>query len=164
MKAKLLNTVATLLTLALVLVALPLSLPRLFGYNVYHVLTSSMVPALPVGGAIYVAPCQPQELQIGDIITFRVGVDHLVETHRVVQNDFAAKQLVTKGDANSQPDVDPVEYQCVVGKVIFCLPHLGAVAQWIQSRAGMLTCVCIFALAALLWAMADKCKERENCK
>ncbi len=164
MKAKLLNTVATLLMLALVLVALPLSLPRIFGYQVYHVLTSSMVPALPVGGAIYVAPCQPQELQTGDIVTFTLGVDHLVETHRVIQNDLAAKQLVTKGDANSQPDVDPVEYQCIVGKVVFCLPHMGAIAQWIQSRAGMLTCVCVFALSALLWALADKCKERENCK
>ena len=165
MKAKLLNAAATLLMLAVVLAALPLTVPRVMGYRIYHVLTDSMAPALPVGSAIYVKECEPALLETGEIVTFTLGsATDLVETHRVVENDTAAKQLVTKGDANAQQDAEPVSYGRIVGKVTLCVPHLGEAAEQLQSRTGMIACVVVFVLAGLLWALADKCKERENRK
>ena len=57
MKAKALSAVATVLLLAVMAAALPFSVPKLFGYQIYNVLTQSMEPAMPVGSAIYVKRC-----------------------------------------------------------------------------------------------------------
>ena len=165
MKAKALSAVATVLLLAVMAVALPFSVPKLFGYQIYNVLTQSMEPAMPVGSAIYVKRCDPQALRQGDIITFRLSeATGLVETHRVVENDTQAKQLITKGDANALPDVNPVSYERVVGKVVICIPVLGTVSEMLHSGPGVTACVAIFALAIILWTLADKTKKRERSK
>lgn len=165
MKAKALSAVATVLLLAVMAVALPFSLPKLFGYQIYNVLTQSMEPAMPVGSAIYVKRCDPQALRQGEIITYRLSeATGLVETHRVVENDTQAKQLITKGDANALPDVDPVSYERVVGKVVICIPVLGTVSEMLHSGPGVTACVAIFALAIILWTLADKTKKRERSK
>ena len=165
MKAKALSAVATALLLAVMAVALPFSVPKLFGYQIYNVLTQSMEPAMPVGSAIYVKRCDPQALEQGDIITFRLSeATGLVETHRVVENDTQAKQLITKGDANALPDVNPVSYERVVGKVVICIPVLGTVSEMLHSGPGVTACVAIFALAIILWTLADKTKKRERSK
>lgn len=165
MKAKALSAVATVLLLAVMAVALPFSVPKLFGYQIYNVLTQSMEPAMPVGSAIYVKRCDPQALRQGEIITFRLSeATGLVETHRVVENDTQAKQLITKGDANALPDVDPVSYERVVGKVVICIPVLGTVSEMLHSGPGVTACVAIFALAIILWTLADKTKKRERSK
>lgn len=165
MKAKALSAVATVLLLAVMAVALPFSVPKLFGYQIYNVLTQSMEPAMPVGSAIYVKRCDPQALEQGDIITFRLSeATGLVETHRVVENDTQARQLITKGDANALPDVNPVSYERVVGKVVMCIPVLGIVSEMLHSGPGVTACVAIFALAIILWTLADKTKKRERSK
>ena len=165
MKAKALSAVATALLLAVMAVALPFSVPKLFGYQIYNVLTQSMEPAMPVGSAIYVKRCDPQALEQGEIITFRLSqATGLVETHRVVENDTQARQLITKGDANALPDVDPVSYERVVGKVVICIPVLGTVSKMLHSGPGVTACVAIFALAIILWTLADKTKKRERSK
>ena len=165
MKAKALSAVATVLLLAVMAVALPFSVPKLFGYQIYNVLTQSMEPAMPVGSAIYVKRCDPQALRQGEIITYRLSeATGLVETHRVVENDTQAKQLIAKGDANALPDVDPVSYERVVGKVVVCIPVLGTVSEMLHSGPGVTACVAIFALAIILWTLADKTKKRERSK
>lgn len=165
MKAKALSAVATVLLLAVMAVALPFSVPKLFGYQIYNVLTQSMEPAMPMGSAIYVKRCDPQALRQGEIITYRLSeATGLVETHRVVENDTQAKQLITKGDANALPDVDPVSYERVVGKVVVCIPVLGTVSEMLHSGPGVTACVAIFALAIILWTLADKTKKRERSK
>ena len=165
MKAKALSAVATVLLLAVMAVALPFSVPKLFGYQIYNVLTQSMEPAMPVGSAIYVKRCDPQALRQGEIITYRLSeATGLVETHRGVENDTQAKQLITKGDANALPDVDPVSYERVVGKVVVCIPVLGTVSEMLHSGPGVTACVAIFALAIILWTLADKTKKRERSK
>ena len=165
MKAKALSAVATALLLAVMAVALPFSVPKLFGYQIYNVLTQSMEPAMPVGSAIYVKRCDPQALRQGEIITFRFSeATGLVETHRVVENDTQARQLITKGDANALPDVNPVSYERVVGKVVMCIPVLGTVSEMLHSGPGVTACVAIFALAIILWTLADKTKKRERSK
>lgn len=165
MKAKALSAVATVLLLAVMAVALPFSVPKLFGYQIYNVLTQSMEPAMPVGSAIYVKRCDPQALRQGEIITYRLSeATGLVEAHRVVENDTQAKQLITKGDANALPDVDPVSYERVVGKVVVCIPVLGTVSEMLHSGPGVTACVAIFALAIILWTLADKTKKRERSK
>lgn len=165
MKAKLLNVVATVLMVLVLLVALPLTVPKLFGYQIYTVLTSSMTPALPVGCAVYVKECDPAALAPGDIVTYSKGTGSaLTETHRVVSNNVDSQTLTTKGDANAGEDIYPVRYSQVLGVVTFSVPCLGAVAMGLQSPGGIAVCVVVFALAFILWTLADKFKKRESFK
>lgn len=165
MKSRVCNVVATLLLLGLLACALPLTVPKLFGYRIYSVLTASMTPTLPVGCAVYVQECDPASIESGDVITYLKGADTSVtETHRVVSNDVESQSLTTKGDANTAQDVYPVRYSQVLGVVAFSIPCLGAVAMGMQSSVGIAVCIVIFALAFLLWALADKFKKRESFK
>lgn len=165
MKSRICNVVATLLLLGLLACVIPLTVPKLLGYQIYSVLTSSMVPTLPVGCVVYVNPCNPQNLQSGDIVTYSMGEgSNLTKTHRVVSNDPLSEKLITKGDANTSADTTPVLYSQVLGVVVFSIPCLGAVAMGLQSPVGIAVCIVIFALALLLWALADKFKKRESFK
>lgn len=165
MKSRICSTIAALLLLGLLVCALPLTVPKLFGFQIYSVLTPSMTPALPVGCAVYVQACDPASLEPGDVVTYYKGSGTtLTETHRVVSNDVDSQSLTTKGDANADADMYPVLYSQVMGIVTFSVPCLGAVAMGMQSPAGIAVCIVIFALAFLLWALADKFKKRESFK
>ena len=41
---------------------------------------------------------------------------------------------------------------------------LGAASQMMHSRGGIAVCIAIFALAFILWTLADKMKKRESFK
>ena len=59
-------------------------LPKVFGYQIYGILTDSMEPEYSVGEAVFVKPVAPQDIKVGDAITFRLGTDsELTATHRV---------------------------------------------------------------------------------
>lgn len=163
MKAKALNAVATVLVLVLVAAALPLTVPKLFGYQIFEILTTSMTSVLPVGSAIYVKACDPAQLEPGDIITYKLSSrTGLVETHRVVENDTASQELVTKGDANAQPDVYPVGYDRVIGRMEYSIPYLGRIATALRQPGGIAICIAIFALAIVLWTIADRGKSKRG--
>lgn len=165
MKSRICSALAALLLLAVLACALPLTVPKLFGYQIYSILTPSMTPALPVGCAVYVQGCDPAALKAGDVVTYSLGTGSvLTETHRVVSNDVDSGKLTTKGDANAGNDAAPVLYSQVLGVVRFSVPCLGAAAMALRSPGGIAVCVVIFALAFLLWTLADKFKKRESFK
>ena len=123
------------LALALVILgALPLTLPRLFGFTPYSVVSASMEPALPTGSLVYVRAADPMEVLPGQIIAFRDGGQ--VVTHRVVENRREEGTFVTRGDANESNDLFPVSYRNLVGAVRFQVPVLGTLMLVAMSAAG----------------------------
>lgn len=160
---KVLNIAGTVILILMIAAVLPLTLPKLFGLQLFQILSGSMEPTLPVHSVIYVKDCDPAALQSGDIITFRFdsGSD-LVETHRVVSVDTVSNSIVTKGDANETNDQTQVRFDSVVGTVIFHLPLLGLLSQFIHSSQGIAVCVVIFASVLLMWVLADRLKPKEN--
>lgn len=61
---------SVLILIAVVAVCVPMTLPRLLGYEVYVVVSGSMEPAIPVGSALYVEIVPPEEVEVGDVIAF----------------------------------------------------------------------------------------------
>ncbi len=49
------NLLGTLILVLVIASCLPLTVPRLFGYEIYEVVSGSMEPEIPVGSVIYVA-------------------------------------------------------------------------------------------------------------
>ena len=144
----------TICVVLVILAAFPFTLPRIFGIEIYGILTGSMDPACPTGSLVYVKSVNPESLQEKDIVTFQKG--NLVITHRVVKNDVQKEELITKGDANNANDIQPVAYKQIKGKVALTVPLLGYLALRLNSAAGISVCVIILALGLMLWVLGDK--------
>lgn len=149
------NTVTTILVLETMLLALLLVGVRLLGFTPYSVLSGSMEPAYPVGSLIYVKALKPQEVQIGDPITFVLNEDLVVATHRVVDIDAENEQFYTKGDANDSPDAAPVHFKNLLGKPMFHMPCLGYVANFLSTQKGMTVGGCALVCIILLLFFPD---------
>lgn len=148
-----------LLLLTVILACVPLTLPRLAGYQVYNVISGSMEPTIPIGSLILVKPQGVSGVLEGDVIAFSSKTDPgAIITHRVVENQIAAGRLVTKGDANAENDINPVEYEQFLGRVVFTVPYLGMVLQGAASLSGKVAAVCLIIIAVLLHSIAGLLK------
>ena len=165
----LLRSLTTALVCAAVIFAFLISGIRLLGFDVYGVLTGSMVPAYPIGSLIYVQDVDPNELELRDVITFSSG--KTIVTHRIVEivrddNNPYQLKFRTKGDANNDPDASLVGPADIIGKVAFGIPHLGTIANYIQNPPGLyVTIVVGLALIGLVIFMdTDDNKQAEAAK
>ena len=128
---------------------------RLVGLQVFTVISGSMEPTYHVGSLIYVQKVDPFTLQEGDPITFMIS-DNTVATHRIIEvlpdeNDPNVVRFRTKGDNNDTADTNPVHSSNVLGKVVFSIPYLGYVADYIQHPPG--TYIMISAMFILILAV-----------
>lgn len=108
----------------------------LFGYRAYNVLSGSMEPTLRKGALAVVKTVTPEEIQVGDILTYHPAEqDNTTVTHRVIHTMLDGDQLMieTQGDNVEQPDpVFPAER--VVGVLAFSIPYLGGIMGWCQNH------------------------------
>ena len=128
---------------------------RLFGFQVYSVLSGSMEPTYQTGSLIYVKKVDPFTLETGDVITFMVDAD-TVATHRIAgivpdEDDPDVIRFRTKGDCNEEEDAKLVHCANVIGVPVFTIPKLGYLASYIQEPPG--SYVAISAAAFLLMLM-----------
>ena len=146
--------------IVLVLLAIPFVYPILKGYTVYRVETGSMAPTHPVGSIIYVEDVDPEEISVGDVITFRTGTgSSKVTTHRVIGIDEEGR-YITKGDNNDDRDLDPVTYERVEGKVVLGISALGYIAPIFLNLYGRIFLGVLVAVAVGLWILGDYIKKK----
>lgn len=146
--------VGLVLVLAVLLVGV-----RLFGFQVYTVLSGSMEPTYHTGSLIYVKDVDYTELEAGDVITFMLDED-TVATHRIVapvpdEEDSTVIRYRTKGDANDAEDGKLVHYKNVIGSPVFTIPYLGYVANYIQNPPGTYIAISAGAILLLLVFLPD---------
>lgn len=113
-------------------------------YKALNVRSGSMEPSIPTGSVIYTRPVSdPSELKAGDVITFEEG-DFLI-THRIQEVDQRDGELffVTKGDANEERDLEPVNQDRVEGRVSLVVPYLGYLIDRLNKIPGILLLVLI---------------------
>lgn len=128
------NIIGTFILIAVIGISIPLTLPRILGYEVYYIETGSMEPNLPVGSVVYVEQIDPREAETDDIVVFHF--DGTVVAHRVVQNQYFSEELITKGDANETQDINPVPYRQFIGRVKYHIPFIGPIMMVAASKVG----------------------------
>lgn len=128
-----------LLVAMIALAAAVIVVPAVTGAKTYTVLTGSMEPTYPPGTLVVVRPVAPDELSMGDVITFQLrSGEAQVATHRIVGvgADATGEPLfVTRGDANNVDDEDPVRPVQVIGKLWYAVPYIGWVNNVINGSA-----------------------------
>lgn len=165
--AAFLNLVSIFVLVLLLAVCLPLTVPRLFGYRIYSVVSGSMEPAIPTGSLVYIREGEPEDAAEGDVIAFYGAADSgSIITHRVVENRVVMGEFITKGDANQSPDMKPVPYSNFIGQVERSIPEAGKIAEVFTSREGKILAGCAVATALLLQLGASLLeghrRKREN--
>ena len=153
---KTLHYISWALVLVIVILAVLLAGVRLFGLTPYTVLSGSMEPVYPVGSLIYVRAAEPESVNVGDAITFRLSGGQTVATHRVIEVDGENRQFYTKGDANDAPDGAPVPFENLIGRPILCIPRLGYLSSYISSPPGLYVAAAFAVLALLLSLLSEK--------
>ena len=179
--------ITTLVVIAVVVLAILLVGVRVVGLTPYAVLSGSMEPTYHVGSLIYVRKVAPEDVQIGDPITFVVNEDLLVATHRVVDIavettgtetvkdeetgeettvevplDEPAYYYQTKGDANADVDGAPVYYKNLIGEPVFSVPYLGYLSSALQTKKGMILGVTAALVLLLLLFMPDMLRSVDD--
>lgn len=162
------NAITTVLVAVVVIVALLLVGARLFGVQVFTVLSGSMEPTYQTGSLIYVKDVDYKDLKAGDVITFMLSED-TVATHRIVEvvpdeTDSSILRYRTKGDANDAEDGSLVHYKNILGTPVFTIPKLGYVANYVQNPPGSYLTISGGAILMLLVFLPDLFGSDESKK
>jgi signal peptidase len=98
----------------------------LFPFHPALVASGSMTPTMYAGDVVIIAKVPADIIKTGDVIQFRVP-ENVTVMHRVIEIQEAegSKSFITKGDANDEPDEEPVIPENLVGKAIFTIPKVG---------------------------------------
>lgn len=169
MLKKICGILSGIILLVLAVLAGLLIIPKLMGYEEMAVLTGSMEPNYPVGSLIFVKEVDPNQLEVGDVITYRLDSDTVV-THRIVEINKEEQTVTTKGDANNSNDGSPIPYSEIVGKAHFKIPYLGYVSMNIKTPKGIMTiCGVLIAIILLtflpeIFSPEDEAEQKEKTK
>lgn len=147
--SKLISTIATIIIVLIIVTLIPLTVPKVFGIKLYGIMTESMSPQYNVGGVVYVKSVEASSIKIDDVITYRTGRGEESVTHRVI--GIEGDKFVTKGDANNTEDPNPVLFGQLVGKVVFYVPYLAKVSDYVGTTRGLLSAFCVILVCILMW-------------
>jgi len=163
-----LGGIATGIVVAIVVTAVGLVVvPRVANWTVLIVLSGSMEPSMPTGGLAFVGPVDPAAIREGDIVTFPVpGHPGALVSHRVTSVEQVQGQpvLLTKGDANDEPDTWRTPASSVKGEVAVTIPYLGHAAQLLRTPAGYLLVLVVPAIVIILGELGAIGRELRNIR
>lgn len=110
--------------------------PKVFGYGMLKLISGSMEPTYMTDEYILIQSVDEDQLKVGDVIAFYSRDPHIydrINTHRIVEIDEETGEMVTKGDANSNPDSTTVTFDRVVGRVVTGLPVMTFLGKWLSK-------------------------------
>ncbi|MDK2916601.1 MAG: signal peptidase [Euryarchaeota archaeon] len=121
------------------------------GMMLMVVLSGSMTPLMLPGDAIIVAPVDPDQVKVGDVVVFQHPGqgERMVITHRVIGIDADTGLYATKGDANNAPDSFSISKDDIIGRPVFLIPFVGFASE-MKKQVILLMVVLPSLLLALL--------------
>jgi signal peptidase len=119
-----------------------------------------MEPTLPPGTLIIVRPVTPDEIRIGDVVTYQIrSGEPGVITHRVTaisSSSAGGRTFTFKGDNNSIADADQVLPVQIQGRLWYSVPWVGWVNNAVngQSRSWIVPVIAglLFAYTGYMFA------------
>lgn len=144
--------IGDVILILLVIIALIIVIPNIFGIKTLTVLSGSMNPNIPTGSIVFVVPTDAEDIRVGDAISYVFNEAGEVVTHRVIGiSEEDTLYFAVKGDANPNPDANPVMAGNVLGVVRFHIPLLGyALGITLTTNGRIIVGTVIIALILLL--------------
>lgn len=141
--------------------------PGFFGLTPMIVLTDSMVPEIYGGDLVICTDIDPDDVEVGDIISFfdPMSTKGTVVTHRVIDviEQDGKIYFKTKGDANNAEDYKPVPEENLVGEYQFRIPWVGNILMFMQTTLGLVVCIGVPLVALITYELLRRRKyEKAN--
>lgn len=137
--------------------------PPLFA--AFIIVSPSMIPNINVNDAVVIFRSDPNNLEVGDIITFSSNDPNysgLTVTHRIIGKELtdSGKYVFrTKGDNNNSEDPSLVEESKVFGKVFFRIPKLGYIRHFLTTSYGFLILIVLPVTAVIIYDIIKLIKK-----
>ena len=126
-------------------------------FSGYVIVSRSMVPTINVNDAILVKRENNDKYDVGDVITFlseENNYDGYPITHRIIQKELINEKqssYTTKGDNNMIADPDRVMTSDIYGRVMFVIPKLGYLKNFLAKPSNFFLCVLIPTLIVFIY-------------
>lgn len=136
--------------------------PNVLGIYFFNIISGSMQPELDINDVIVVKKVDVEELADGDIITFEQ--DKKTISHRIVEIKKVGKEKIfyTKGDNNLVADEGYVKTNQIYGKVVFHIPRVGKIVQYIQQEEGFVRTIVIIVIIFILISLRQNKKNKRK--
>lgn len=155
--------ISTFVVTIIVITAIALAAARIIGLQGFTVESNSMAPIYPINSFVLVKSIPPDEIEVGDIITYVFNEDGMLVTHRVTAVDTEKETFITKGDNNNVPDASPVLWGNVVGKVVFGVPEIGSVLRIImkpENKPYVIAAIAVIGIVSFALDLTEKKKRK----
>ncbi|MGX7131425.1 MULTISPECIES: signal peptidase I [Enterococcus] len=121
-------------------------LPHLLGMSFTIAKDHKMAPTYPEGSLIFVKKEKPENILVGEIITYYVNQGENIKTRRVVakEEEFA---FYTKGDGADQMEVGLVSSRNLIGQPVWHLPYVG---HFVSRRVIQIAIIIFWMIAGFL--------------
>jgi signal peptidase I len=137
-------------------------------YEPMVMVTGSMQRTIPVGSLVVDRNVDPQELEVGDVISFQKPLGAKgIDTHRIVaiKNDKGKRLYQTKGDSNPVADPWVISFDpgMTAHRVAFSVPYAGNALIFARSplgRLALIAYVCLILLLSVFRAIAATAKDK----
>lgn len=139
--------------------------PIASNWRLMTVLSGSMEPTISTGSIVIVK--NTEEYRPGDIISFNtdkfsdVSTTHRIEDMRV---ESGVPIYITKGDANDAQDTEEVLGRDIIGRVVFRVPILGYVTNFVKKPFGFLLVILIPAVYIVFEELRKVYREIKRIK
>ncbi len=139
-------------------------------FDAYIIVSPSMVPTINVQDGIIIVRSSPDDLKQGDIISYLATDSYYagkIITHRIIGIEESEDGVLfyrTKGDNNNVADAVLVNESNVYGKVLFKIPMLGYIRQFLSTYFGWILCIALPFLYLILTEITRVRKLIKNKK
>lgn len=145
--SKILETIVVILIIIIGVFLLATLFPIKNNYQVKIVLSGSMEPKIKTGSVVIIKPAK--QYNVNDVVLF--GKDtkkDIPTTHRIISSRAVDGVMLytTKGDANNSPDTTEIRLSDIHGKVLFDVPYMGYIIDFVKKPVGMVIVIIIPAI------------------
>ena len=134
-----------------------MSVPVVFGYHSFTMLSGSMSPTIPTGSVVVDQMLHPMELRPGDVVTFTdPDRPERLLTHRLRSMEVEGQvvHMATRGDANDADEYWDIPLDGTVGRVAYSVPVVGYARAYVHQQAGRKAVYAVLAVTGL-WILID---------
>ncbi len=119
--------------------------PSLFGYSVIRISSDDMEPALDLGEIIIIQKVDPEDLEKGDVITYKSekgstrGTD---VTHQISKDPYeidGVYYFTTRSLSMGAVDDPEINENQIVGKAVYLIPFVGTLYDFFTQWYGMVS-------------------------
>lgn len=148
--------------------------PSIFGYQIYRVSSESMEPELMVGDVILAKEVDPQEIQKGDIVTYKGEkgtFDGKLITHKVIEDpEYVNGEYVFQTAGiyeGALPDPEWGEDQ-LLGRYVKKLPFIDKIYNFFVTPYGLIAFILVimvlfgYEMIALILSYKDEDEYEES--